>query len=150
MSRYNSGRDPFCPRPLKTRIHFPASLGKESRSSRRISRGGGLNLKVERNTSGRATVPKDLDVPILSRSTDSTALTRLSPRGLTQNMVAGVTALWHLERKPQIPMSTGQKAWHYFSRSSRKGNVLLPVGLITGIGGFLSRRHRAVTPAIVF
>ena len=103
MSRYNSGRDLFCPCPLETRIHFPASLGEESQSSHRISRGGGLKLKVERNTRGLATVPKDLDVPIHSISTDSAALTQLSPRGSTQNTIAGVTALWLLETKLQIP-----------------------------------------------
>ena len=35
---------------------------------------------------------------------DSSALTRRSHRGPTQNTMAGVTALWHLERKPLIPM----------------------------------------------
>ena len=35
---------------------------------------------------------------------DSPALTRRSPRGLTQNTMADVTVLWHLERKPLIPM----------------------------------------------
>ena len=33
--------------------------------------------------------------------------------------------------------------------SSQKNSVRLPVGLTTGIGGFLSRCHPAVTPAIV-
>ena len=37
-------------------------------------------------------------------------LTRWSPRGRTQNTMAGVTARWHLERKPPIPMSTRQEA----------------------------------------
>ena len=34
--------------------------------------------------------------------------------------------------------------------SSRKSRVRLPVRLTIGMGGFLSWRHRAVTPAIVF
>ena len=34
--------------------------------------------------------------------------------------------------------------------SSWKSSVSLPVRLIIGISGFLSRRHRAVAPAIVF
>ena len=34
--------------------------------------------------------------------------------------------------------------------SNRKSSVSLPVVLTIGIGGFLSRKHRAVTPAIVF
>ena len=35
---------------------------------------------------------------------DSHSLTRQSPRGPTQNTMAGVTALWPIERKPPIPM----------------------------------------------
>ena len=34
--------------------------------------------------------------------------------------------------------------------SRRKFSVRLPSGLTIGIGGFLSRSHRVVTPAIVF
>ena len=34
--------------------------------------------------------------------------------------------------------------------SSRKSSVRLPAELTIEIGGFLSRGHRAVTPAIVF
>ena len=51
------------------RVHFPASLGKESRHSRRTSRGDGLKLKVERNASGHATIPKDPDFQIHCRYT---------------------------------------------------------------------------------
>ena len=40
----------------------------------------------------------------------SLQLTQRSHRGLTQNMMAHVTALWHLERKPSIPISTRQEA----------------------------------------
>ena len=43
-------------------------------------------------------------------TSDSPALTRLSSQVLTQNMMAGVRALWHLERKPQIPMPPQQEA----------------------------------------
>ena len=35
---------------------------------------------------------------------DSSALTRRSPRGPTQNTMAGGTALWGLEGKPLMPM----------------------------------------------
>ena len=41
---------------------------------------------------------------------DSPVLTRLSPLVSTQNTMARVTALWPLERKPQMPISTQQKA----------------------------------------
>ena len=44
-----------------------------------------------------------------SDTPDSPEMTRISPRGQTQNMMAGVTALWPLESKTLIPMvnSTG-------------------------------------------
>ena len=40
------------------RVPFPASSGKDSQHCRRISRGGALNWNVERNSRGRATIPK--------------------------------------------------------------------------------------------
>ena len=46
--------------------------------------------------------------PPMSQCTPDTAdfpaLARGPPRGLTQNTMAGVTALWRLERKPPIPL----------------------------------------------
>ena len=46
--------------------------------------------------------------PAMSQCTpdipDSPTMTRRSPRGLTENTMACVTALWPLERKPWIPM----------------------------------------------
>ena len=54
--------------------------------------------------------------PLMSQCTpdipDSPAMTRLSPRQLTENTMAGVTALWPLERKPRILMVTAQEARH--------------------------------------
>ena len=47
-------------------------------------------MKLERNSRGRATIPKDLEVQITPEKTDSHALTRQSPRGSTPNMMAGV------------------------------------------------------------
>ena len=41
---------------------------------------------------------------------DSPVLTQLSPRVSTANTMAGVTVLWHLERKSQISMSPRQEA----------------------------------------
>ena len=52
---------------IEMRVPFPASSGKESRCSHRISVGGRLNLKLERNSRGHATVPRDPDVLIHSR-----------------------------------------------------------------------------------
>ena len=82
---------------------FPAWSGKNSRLSRRISRGGALNRKVERNSRGPATIPK---VPQMSQSTpeepDFPALPRHSCRGSTHTTAACVTALWEsLVGKPQ-------------------------------------------------
>ena len=90
------------------RVPFPTSLGKESRRTCRTSRGGALNLLVERNS---GVVPPFQKTPMSQSSPDtpdSPALTRLSRRISTQNMMAIVTALWHLKRKPQIPMATRQ------------------------------------------
>ena len=66
-SRHNSRRALVFPPHLEMRVHFPASLGKELRHSRRTSRGGGLRLNFKRNSRGQATIPKDPDVPIISR-----------------------------------------------------------------------------------
>ena len=68
-SQHNLRRARFFPPHLKMRVHFPASLGKESRSSRSTSSRGGLTLKVERKSRDRATIPKDPDVPTHSRFT---------------------------------------------------------------------------------
>ena len=37
-----------------------------------------------------------------------------------------MTALWHIKRKPQIPMSTRQEAWHYCYSSRRKRTCMSP------------------------
>ena len=66
-SCHNSRRAPIFPPHLDMRVHFPVSLGKESRRFRHISRGSGLKLKVERNSRGRAIIPKDPDAPIHPR-----------------------------------------------------------------------------------
>ena len=78
-SRHNSRRAPVFPPHLEMRVHFLASSRKESRCSHRTSRGDGLNFKLERNSRGNATIPKDPDVPIHSRytwfpCTDSTVI----------------------------------------------------------------------------
>ena len=50
-----SRRPPFSLPHPELGVPFPASSGKESRNSRRTSRGGGLNLKFEKNSRGAAT-----------------------------------------------------------------------------------------------
>ena len=95
-SCHNSRRAPFFPPHLEMRVHFPALSGKESRHFRCTSRGGCLNLKLERYSRGRATIPTDPMSQSTPDTPDSSALTRLSPRVSTHNTVASVTAC----RKP--------------------------------------------------
>ena len=82
---HNSRGAPISPPQLEMRVPFPASSGKDSRHSRRISRRGNLNRKVERNYRGHATFPKD---PQMSQSTpdelDFQELPQLSTRVMTQ------------------------------------------------------------------
>ena len=103
-SHHNLSRAPFFPPDIEMRVFFPASLGKESHLSHRTSRGGALNLKVERNSRGRATIPKDPDAPVHSRYTSFHCTDSAVILGIESKRMAGVTALWHLDRKPEIPM----------------------------------------------
>ena len=79
-SCHNSRGAPLPSSQLEMRVPFPASWGKNSRHSCRISRRGALHRKVERNSMGRATIPKDAQ---RSQSTPEEphfpALPRLSP-----------------------------------------------------------------------
>ena len=68
-SRHNSRRAPFFPPHLEMRVPDSASWGKEFQRSHRTYSGGGLNLKGERNSRGRATIPKGPDVPFHIRYT---------------------------------------------------------------------------------
>ena len=68
-SRQNSRRALVFPPHLEMRVHFPASSGKQSLHSLHTSSGGGLNLNLKMDSSGRATIPKDADVPIHCRYT---------------------------------------------------------------------------------
>ena len=65
---------------------------------------------------GMPVVVPPLQKTPMSQSKDTTdypALSRLSPQVSTHNTMVCVTAVGHLERKPQIPMSTVQEAWHH-------------------------------------
>ena len=88
----------FFPPHLEMKVHFPTSSGKKSRHSCHTSRVVGLNLKVERNSRGCVPFQKTLMSQYTPHTLDSSALTGLSSRVLTHNMLARVTALWHLER----------------------------------------------------
>ena len=104
---------------------------KESQHYRRPSRGGGLNLKHERNSRGRATIPKDPEFPFHSRYTcfpctdsavtasidsqrDGTCDSPLAPRekatDLYANSTGSLTLLLQLERKVHLHGSTRNKA----------------------------------------
>ena len=84
---------------------------------------------------------------------DSSALTRLSLQGLTQNMMASVTAQWHPERKTSIFMVnlTGRLTLLFGSRGSRitwlqKDESWLPCGRPKGTPrpmSELERKHEA-------
>ena len=62
-------------------------------------------LQESCHNSKRLSCPNPLQIYLIPSE-----LTRLSPRVLTQNTMAGMKALWHLKRKPQIPTSTRQEA----------------------------------------
>ena len=93
------------------RVLVPDSLGKNSQRSGRIL-GGALNRNFQKNSRDHATIPKD---PQMSQSTpdepDFPALPQLSPRVSTHTTVARETALWPLEGKLQIPVSTRLEDW---------------------------------------
>ena len=114
-SHHNSRRTPVFPPQLAMRFHFPALSGKESQCSHRTSRGCGPYLKVERNSRGHTTIPKDPSVPIPPDTPDSPTLTRLSTQVLTLNTIALMTAfdisrhnhrsLCQLDRKPDTTVT---------------------------------------------
>ena len=56
---------------------------------------------------------------------DSPALTRQSPRESTQNTMSGVTALWHLERKPLVPMPPDRTSDTAFPAREESGLAFL-------------------------
>ena len=90
-------RSPVSASQLEMRVSSPVSSGKDSCRFCRISRGGALKRKVERNSRGHASISKFHQ---MSQSTpeepDFHALPRLSRRGSTHTTVARVTALWEM------------------------------------------------------
>ena len=108
-SCHNSRRAPVLPPYPERKVHFPASSGKESRLFCCNSRGGGLNLNLERHP---GVVPR-FQKTLMSQSTpdtpDSPALTRRSSQGLTQNTMAGVTALCTLKECHRSICQLGKK-----------------------------------------
>ena len=120
-----------CPSPLERNTNVPTTTQEEPRFSLLISRGGSISLlhrernpsipvppqdeAISNRKSSRTprVMPQFQKTP-MSQSTpdipDSPAQTRLSPRDMTQNTMARVTALWPLKRQPHIPMSTRQEA----------------------------------------
>ena len=111
-SQHNSRRGLFIPTHLEMRVHFTASSGKESWRSRRTSREGGLILKVERNSWGRATISKTAMTQFTPYTPDSTALTRLSAPVLTHNTIAHMTACREPTWGIQPVAKVRKEAWH--------------------------------------
>ena len=99
-------KSPGFPSSSRDEGPLPFFVGKESWRSCSTSTGVGLNLNLERNSRVVPPFQKTLISEPTQDTPDSPALTRRSPLGSTQNTMAGVTALWLLERKPLIPMST--------------------------------------------
>ena len=73
---------------------FPCVFGKEFRRSRRISRGGALHRKGERNSRVVPPFPESPRCLSPLGKTVFPALPRLSSRGSTHTTVARGTALW--------------------------------------------------------
>ena len=105
---------------------FPCLVGKGIQAFPSHLKGRhDLMLKLERNSRDHGTIQKDPDSQSTPFTPDSNALTGLSPGGSTQNTMACVTALWHLKRKPQIPMTNRQHSlcclfWDPTPTSNRK------------------------------
>ena len=113
---------------FSSRVETGISLSrKESQHYRRPSRGGGLNLNLERNSRGRATIPKDPEFPFHSRYTcfpctdsavtasidsqhDGTCDSPLKPREKATdpcvNSTGSLTLLLQLGRKADVHEST--------------------------------------------
>ena len=117
---------------LEMCVPCPTSSRKDSRRSRRISRGGALHRKDERNSRVHATTPK---VPDMSQSSpeepDFSALHRLARRVSTHTTVARVTALWEsLVEKPQgkatDPCINGLGSLTLLLQLVRKADVHVP------------------------
>ena len=89
-------------------VNSSVSAVKESRCCHHPSRGGQSHLETEAHpwqsclNWKRPRFPRPL-------KPDSPALTQLESRVSTQNMKGGVTAPWHLEKKPKIPMPMDRK-----------------------------------------
>ena len=75
-------------------------------------------MTLERNSRGRATIPKDPDVPIHSiysclPCTDLTVNLRITSKHDGRYDIPverqGLTPLWKLRRKPEIHISTGEE-----------------------------------------
>ena len=128
-SCHNSRGAPFAPPQFKMSVPFSASLGKGSRCSCRISRGGALNRNVERKSRGSATITKDLKIsqPTPDKP-DFAAFPRLSPGVSTYTTVARVTALWHLEGKAQSVQLDRKKYTASTAREERGRAHLLSRG----------------------
>ena len=98
--------EPHFPSEHYWRDSFPACSGKNSRCSRRISRGGALHRKGERNSRVVPPFPESPMSQSIPGKTVFPALPRLARRGSTHTTVARGTALWEsLVGKPRGKVS---------------------------------------------
>ena len=114
------------------RDSFPSWSGKNSRRSRRISRGGVLHRKGERNSK----VAPPFQVPQMSQSIPEEpvfpALPRFSRRGSTPSTVARGTALWESivgkpRAKPTDPLIHAMGSVTILLPLWRKAHVHAPI-----------------------
>ena len=129
------GGTPSVPPQLKKSPVFPSSSGEEGPFPCFVRKGIPASPSHLKRRRAQLEAPEELHgsrfkKTLMSQSIPdqphSPALTRLSCRVSTQNMMEGVTALWHLEQKPQIPMSTRQEALHYIDSSRGKRTFMSP------------------------
>lgn len=96
---------------LKIEGSFPAWPERIPQCSCRNSRGRRLNKKVGRNSRRRATITKALKMSQSTLDEPYFTLTSLTVTLSIDSHHGGIvwTALWHLEGKPQIRVSTRRK-----------------------------------------
>ena len=97
VSHHNSRRAPFSPPHLKMKVHSPASSAKESRHSRRTSRGGRSHPETPEELQGSFHNSKRPQCPCpLKIRPYSPATNRMRPQVSTHNTKEGLRARWHL------------------------------------------------------
>ena len=115
-SRHYSRRAPVLPPHPKRSFRFHASPGRESRHSRRTSRGSGLHLMLERNSRGCATISNTHNVPVHCRHTGLPC---------TDSMVTPRTDSKH-DGRCDSPLALREKAPDSYRQPDRKTITAFP------------------------